>query len=183
MTDSELIELYFDRNEDAIRLTDEQYGKYLHKVAFNILNDSFYSEECVNDTYLRAWDSIPPTRPGIFSSFLAKITRNLALDRYKAQRAQKRGGGAIEESLDELTECVGEGDGGVDSVAISTAINRLLGGSRKTDRIVFVKRYFYAQSIKEIATAHSLGESVVKVTLYRMRQTLRVMLKQEGIFL
>lgn len=180
--DEQIIDLYFERNEDAIKETDAVYGKYLGTVAFNILGDSGESDECLNDTYLRTWDAIPPARPSIFKAFLARITRNLALDRYKEKTAKKRGGGAVEESLDELAECVGDGGVG-DSADIARVINALLGESKPRDRRIFVKRYFYQKSLSDISSEMEIGESLVKVTLHRMRERLRDMLVKEEIYL
>ena len=182
MTDERLIELYFARDEEALRLTAESYGKYLGTVAYPILSDVGQSDECVNDTYYRAWHSIPPTRPNILRSFLARITRNLALDRYKARRAEKRGGGVMAESLDELAECVGE-PSNEDSALIAEIINRMLKDSRPRDRRIFVKRYFYQRSIEQICEEMELGASLVKVTLHRMRQSLKEMLKEAEVYL
>ena len=182
MRDEEIIALYFDRNEDAIKETDAAYGKYLGTVAFNILSDCAESDECLNDTYLRTWNAIPPARPSILKAFLARITRNLALDRYKEKTAKKRGGGAVEESLDELAECVGEEASG-DSADIARVINAMLSESKPRDRRIFVKRYFYQKSLADICNEMDIGESLVKVTLHRMREKLRDMLVKEEIYL
>lgn len=106
MKDEEIIELYFKRNERAIEETDVKYGNYLESIANNILNDDLDVEECLNDTYLKTWDKIPPTRPKVFKAFLAKIARELAFDKYRASRSKKRGNGTMHEILDELEECI-----------------------------------------------------------------------------
>ena len=108
MQDSQIIELYFSRDEQAIIKTAEKYGGYCATIATNILHDSFDSEECVNDAYLAAWNSIPPARPEHLSSYLAKLTRNIALNRYKAKNAERRGGGEFAVSLDELGDCIAD---------------------------------------------------------------------------
>ena len=182
LADNEIIELYIKRDESAISETAQKYGAYCEKIAYNILNDKFDSEECVNDTYMRTWNSVPPTIPRILSSFLAKITRNIAIDRYKAKNAKKRR--TYEESLDELSECVGGGDisDGIEISAIGEAISRFLLGESEISRRVFVRRYFFEDSIADIAKNHFMTEGYVKTMLHRTRKGLAEFLKKEDIY-
>ena len=183
MTDNEIIELYFIRDESAITETDEKYGKYLKKIALNILLDLGEAEECKNDAYFKVWNRIPPERPNIFSAFLSRITRNQALDRYRAKTAQKRG--VVEESFDELEECVGEGDIFDKLLAKELAglISDFLKKERPEARKVFVRRYFYCDSIGEIAVFYSMSQSAVKTSLSRTRMKLRLFLAEKEVAL
>ena len=168
------------RDERAIDETAKKYGAYCQKIAYNILYDVFDTEECVNDTYMRTWNSIPPTIPKMFSAFLAKITRNLALDKYNSSKAKKRS--AIPDSLDELSEVVG-GSNISDEMEISElggAISRFLNEEKPLSRRLFIKRYFFEESIDAIANEHGLTVSNVKVTLHRMRARLADHLAKEG---
>ena len=183
MQDNDIIDLYMKRDERAIDETSEKYGAYCQKIAFNILYDVFDAEECVNDTYLRTWNAIPPTVPKVFSSFLAKITRNLALDRYNSTRAKKRD--SLPESLDELSELVG-GCSISDELEISelgAAISNFLINEKPLARRIFIKRYFFEDSISDIAREHGITVSSAKVLLHRIRLRLADFLKKEGFFL
>ena len=182
LDDNKIIDLYIHRDESAISETAEKYGAYCEKIAYNILADKFDSEECVNDTYLRTWNSVPPTIPRILSAFLAKITRNIAIDKYKAKGAAKRS--AYTESLDELRECVGEGNISeeIEAAAIGAAISRFLLGENEISRRIFVRRYFFEDSISEIAKAHFMSESYVKTMLHRTRKRLAEFLEKEDIY-
>jgi len=184
MTDAEILELYLARSESAIDETAKQYGAYCTKIALNILHNNEDAEECVNDTYLSAWNSIPPQKPAVFSSFIGRITRNLSLDRYRKQKAQKRGGSIVPLLLGELEDCVPSGgsvEGEADARALENAVDIFLSGVGKTDRLYFVRRYWYADSIADIAKRFSAGESKVKTSLYRTRQKLKAHLEKEGI--
>ncbi len=183
MQDEKIIELYFERDERAISETDEKYGPYCRKIAYNLLSDEFDSEECVNDTYMKAWNAIPPTKPSIFSAFLAKITRNLALDRLKCKGAKKR----IDHtpaSLDELSECIGGFDFSEELSAseLGEIISRFLKTEQKSARIIFIRRYFFEDSIKDIARLLRFSEGNVKTTLHRTRARLAKFLSEEGVF-
>ena len=182
MNDSEIIALYHKRDESAITCTDEKYGKYLGTIAYNILYDTFESDECVNDTYFRAWRAMPPEVPNILSAFLGRITRNIALDRYSAKHASKRIPTELTVCLDELNDCVGENDTEMDSAAIGDCINSFLATLRKIDRIIFVKRYFYCASISEISKSLRISEGQIKTSLSRMRAKLKISLESEGLF-
>ena len=182
MDDRAIIELYNQRDENAIGETQKKYGRYCHTIAYNILRSDEDSEECVNDTYLKVWNTIPPTVPQRFSAFIGKITRNTALDRYAQISAQKRDCG-VEVALDEIAECISsEMTGSVsDEMALKNAINGFLATLPRRTRIIFMRRYFYLLSIKEIAAGLSMSESNVKVTLMRTREKFREYLENEGI--
>ena len=182
--DEKILKLYIERNEDAIEQTQQCYGSYLLSLARSVTGSEQDAEECVNDTYLRAWNSIPPAHPAPLRPYLARITRNLALDRVSRERAQKRGSGELTLMLSELSEVL------TDSLAeqseqgeISTAIDAFLRTLPKTERVVFVRRYFYGCSIAEIAKECGVGSSKIKSMLHRTRQKLRVRLQKEGIII
>lgn len=181
-SDSRIIELYFERAELAIAKTDEKYGKYCHTIAYNVLFSHEDAEECVNDMYIRVWNIVPPQRPSNLKAFLAKITRNLALDRYWTKNAQKRSCG-IDIALDELSECLSDrGEGSVsDEIALKDAVNSFLAGLNRSVRIIFVQRYWYFCSIKEISANLGVSEGAVKTTLSRTRVKFKEHLRKEGI--
>ena len=154
MDDSKIIELYMDRSEQAISETARKYGRYCHYIAYNILHNDEDSEECVNDTYLRTWNSIPPKRPNKLQTFLGKITRNLSLNKYEKQSAEKRGSGQIPLILDELTECIPADRNSetlVEDMVIKETLDRFLENLSADARKIFVRRYWYMSSVKEIA--------------------------------
>ena len=186
MNDQDILDLYFARSESAISATNEKYGKYCHTVAMNILYSHEDSEECVNDTWLRAWGAIPPKRPAMFRTFLGKITRNLALNRWEHAHADKRGRGETAAALDELAECVadtraGQPDQLPEQLTLTECINRFLEYQKPENRKLFVRRYWYLSDIKEIAGDYGFTESKVKMTLSRMRAQLMAELEKEGI--
>ena len=185
MEDTRIVALYWERSESAIAESEQKYGKYCHTIAYNILHDTCDAEECVNDTWLRAWNSIPPAKPVKLSAFLGKITRNLALNRLEADRAQKRGEGHIPLVLDELEECIPDASAAnmADEIALRGAINAFLRSLPEETMIVFLQRYWYFMPIAEIAVARKMGESRVKVLLHRARLRLKELLKKEGIVL
>ena len=183
MDDAKIISLYFSRDESAIAATDEKYGRYCRTVAYNILSDEPDSEECVSDTYLRVWQTVPPTRPTSLKAYLGRITRNLALDRYRKDRAKKRRA-ELELCSDELYECIPSKDSEIDSsLALADAINRYLASLPERNRVLFVQRYWYCMTTKEIARANLMRESAVKVAIMRTRNAFRGFLIREGIFL
>ena len=180
MEDRDIIEMYFARDEKALAATSVKYSGYCGSIAMNILSSREDTEECLNDTWLRAWNSIPPHRPNLLRVFLGKITRNLALDRYKARTAEKRVGGEFALSLDELDECVGAVDER-ESAEIGESISRFLRTQPKETRSVFVCRYFYCDSIADIAKRFGISEAKVKTMLFRTRSKLKIYLEGEGI--
>ena len=180
MEDHDIIEMFFARDERAIGETSGKYGSYCGSIAMNILSSHEDTEECLNDTWLRAWNSIPPHRPNILRVFVGKITRNLALDRYKARTAEKRAGGEFAMSLDELDECIGASDER-ESAEIGESISRFLRTQPKETRSVFVCRYFYCDSVADIAKRFGMSEGKVKTLLFRTRNKLKIHLEGEGI--
>ena len=182
MDDKRIVDLYWMRSESAISETDKKYGKYCHYIAYSILSSQLDAEECVNDTYIRAWESIPPNKPQLLKSFLGKITRNIALDRYDRLNALKRGGNT-ELALEEIGECIPSGDGREmsDEIALREAINRFLESLPKQTRIIFMRRYWYLSPVKHIAGDLGLSVSNVKVILMRTRKKFKEYLEGEGI--
>lgn len=183
MDDNAIVEMFFERNERAISAIGEKYGGYCRTIAMNILGNDQETDECLNDTYLKAWESIPPEKPRVLSAFLAKITRNLAIDRYRKNRSRKRGGNETELIFEELESCVSAG-GSVEAAAerreILTAVNRFLKNLPAKNRIMFVSRYCYCESVRSIAARFGVKENNVSVTLNRTRTRLREYLKKEG---
>jgi len=180
MTDKDLIELYRQRSEGAIEETAKEYGRYLYYIADCILHNREDAQEIVNDTYLKAWNSIPPERPDPLRPFLGRITRQLAINRLERNAAKKRGGGQYEAVLDELSACTSHEENAVDRIALQDAINRFLRSLPDLHRRVFIKRYWYFSSIADIAGQLSVSESRVKSLLMRMRQKLKKQLIKEG---
>ena len=176
MDDRYIVELYHKRSEMAIEETARKYGKYCKYIASNILYDDGEADECVIDTYSAAWRSMPPHRPNKLSTFLGKITRNLAITRWRKGRSQKRGDVATI-PLDELAEIIGEGECGesvvADSLTIRAVINSFLASLKREWRIVFVQRYFYMCQLEDIASSTGLSKSNVKIILHRLREKLR----------
>ncbi len=186
MDDKQILELYNERSEAAISETAKKYGKYCHYIAYNILYNLQDSEKCVNDTYLRAWQTIPPQYPSKLSTYLGKITRSLALNRYKFYNTQKRGEGQTTFVLDELLECVPATDSTEQEVGekiLVEVLNRFLGGLPEEKMKIFMRRYWYMSPIKEIANDFAMSESKVKMVLSRSRSKLKQILEKEGIVL
>ncbi len=182
MQDNEIVDLYWARSENAISQTDIKYGSYCRRIAMNIVASAEDSEECVNDTYMSAWNSMPEERPDPLSPFLAAITRNHALDMYRRSHSQKRGAGQVPLALDELTEVAGSSliEDEADLSILTSHINGFLEGLDATSRKVFVRRYFYVDSLADIAKAYSMSEAAVKSLLFRLRQKLKDLLEKEG---
>ena len=186
MEDSQIVRLYLDRREDAIAQTAAKYGRYCHTIAYHILHNSEDSEECVNDTYLKAWQAIPPQRPKKLAAFLGKITRNLSISVYRRYTAEKRRGSEMELVLDELGVCVSSLRGGknfVDEMILVDSLNGFLASLSAEQRRIFMRRYWYVSSIKEIADEYGLTESKVKMSLLRSRNRLKEVLEKEEIVL
>ena len=184
MEDSEIIKLYWNRNQNAVKETEKEYGAYCFSIAENILHNQQDSEECVSDTWLRAWQSIPPQKPTRLKLFLAKITRNLAFDMYRQKTADKRGGGEFSAVLDELAECVAGSDDvekAFEAKTLRQSLNAFLKNLPQRDRQLFVRRYFYAESVKSIAEEFSMNSNHVSVILRRVRKKLRIYLEQEEL--
>lgn len=183
MDDQSIIELYFRRSEQAITETDRKYGGYCRSIARNILASREDSEECVSDTYLVTWRAIPPRQPEILSAFLGKITRRIAIDRWRYCTARKRGGGEMVLALEELGDCVSGGEN-PESVAMRRELvgilNRFLETLPETERCVFLCRYWYLDSLEKIAESFGFTTAKVNSMLHRTRKKLRVVLEREG---
>lgn len=182
LEDSQIVSLYWERNEAAIDHTDKKYGKYLAKIAYNILADREDSRESVNDTYLAAWDSIPPHRPEVLSAYLGKLTRRISIDRFRRKHSQKRGGSEYPLSLQELESCIGSNttEQAVELQLLTDAIEQYLRSISQEARNVFIGRYYYLDPVKQIASYCHISESKVKILLYRTRQGLWEHLQKEG---
>ena len=184
MEDQAIIDLYFLRSEAAISETAAKYGGYCYSIANNILANREDSEECVSDTWLAAWNAMPPRRPGVLSVFLGKITRNGAISRWRERSAAKRGGGEITLALEELRECVPDEDSVEESFSrreTVRAVNTLLGSLGETERNVFLRRYWCVDTVADIAGSFGFSEAKVKSMLHRTRQKLRKALQKEGL--
>jgi len=186
MEDSRIIELYWARSEEAITASSEKYGGHCYAIAQRILGQSEDSRECVNDTWLRAWNSIPPCRPDSLKAFLGTITRRLALDRRRCDRAEKRGGGEVTLALEELRDCVASPacvEREAEEGELAELLDRFLASLNKEARIIFLQRYWYLMPIREISLQNSMSESKITSMLHRIRKELRSCLEQEEIAL
>ena len=187
LEDQDILDMYFKRDEAAITETRGKYGLRLFKVAKNILHINEDAEECVNDTLLKAWEAIPPVRPERFGAFLAKITRNLSINRWQAKAAARRGGGEVSLILDELADCIpattGTPEAEYESGLVQEAVNSCLASMDKASRAVFVLRYFHNESIKGVSERFGMSESKVKSMLFRARKKLSAHLEKEGVSL
>ena len=184
MKDAQIVELYWNRDEAAIAATSERYGNYCYAIAYHILQCHEDAQECMSDTYWKAWLSIPPQRPNRLATYLGKITRNLSLDRLKRLNAQKRGKGQVELALRELEGCipaVTDLDQIADEIVLSKSINQFLRELPRTERNIFVGRYWHLYSISDLAQAYGMRESKVASLLFRMRKKLKSYLEKEGI--
>lgn len=182
MNDLDIIELYFERDEQAIKETELKYGKLCHNIAYNILNNNEDSEECVNDTYIGVWNAIPPARPNNFMAFVCRIARNLSLKRLESMSRQKRSQ-AMLVSLDELTEVLSDESivNGVSDEDIGKLISAFLQNEKEDIRNVFIRKYYFFDSIGDIAVRYSFTESKVKNMLHHTRTKLKDYLIKEGI--
>lgn len=183
MEDSRIVELYWARNEAAITATDVKYGRFCYGVAYGILRDGPDAEESVNDTYLAAWNAMPPHRPDVLRTFLGKIARRVSVSRWRRAGAEKRGGGQAALALEELSWCVADGSKiddrlGLDELA--SAIDAFLRSQPEAQRRVFVCRYWYCDSIEDIAARFCYSKGKVKSMLFRMREKLAAQLVEEG---
>lgn len=183
MEDAQIIALYWQRDETAIEKTQQKYDRYLNKIAYNILLDLSDSEESVNDTYMHAWQSIPPKRPDMLRLYLARICRALSIDRFRRRHSEKRAASEYALSLEELSDCVsGEASpqDEVEFTALTGAIDRYLSALNPKTQSIFICRYYFLDSLKEIAVYSGLTESAVKSLLFRTRQGLKEHLEKEG---
>ncbi len=183
-TDDELIlQMFFQRDEQALHSTTEKYGTLCRSLACNLLCSSEDAEECLNDALLAAWNAIPPAHPQYFRAYLLRLVRNFAINRRNADNTQKRGGSQLPQALDELTECIASPESvehEIDKREIAKAITAFLGTLPRQQRDLFVRRYWYASSVAECAALFGMSENNVKVTLSRIRGKLRKYLEKEG---
>lgn len=184
MDDQKIIQLYWQRNESAIAESDSQYGSYCRTIAYNILHDRLDTEECVNDTWLKAWHAMPPQRPNKLGAFFGRITRNLSLDRWRRSNAEKRGGSTTQVALEELRDCIPARDNvaeAADEMVLTECLERFLRGLPPRTRCIFLRRYWYLSPIGEIAKEYGMTTGRVTSLLHRTRSSLRQYLEQEGI--
>ncbi len=184
MEDKKIVELFLSRSEDAIQEMAKKYEKYCYAIAYGILQSHEDAIECVNDAYYQVWNSIPPQKPTKLSTFVGKITRNLALNKWEYYNAKKRGMGEVPLVLEELQECIPSGnhvDAVVDRIYFEEVLNDFLATLSKERRMIFVRRYWYMSSIKEIAKDFGMSESKVKMMLMRLRKEFRMFLDKEGV--
>lgn len=185
MNDDRIIELYLERSEQAIEETYQKYSAYCNSISFNILQNKEDAEECVNDTFKKVWDSIPPNTPDNFKAYLARIVKNISLNRLKSSKTEKRGGGQRELLLSELEECISDRlsvEATLDEKNLVEVLNRFLTELTTEKRKIFIGRYWYMYSIDELAEQHSMNESRVRSMLFRLRKKLSKYLEKEGIF-
>lgn len=184
MEDSQIVDLYWERNESALTKTAEKYGKICFSVAYNILNNHEDSEECVNDTYLEAWEAMPPQRPNLLSAFLAKITRNNAINRVRFLNCKKRRSNQTDILLSELEDCLPSNKSAedkFDEAYVADIISKYLCSISKNKATIFVFRYFFCYSIEELSTKTGYSQNKITSMLFRMRGELKILLEKGGI--
>ena len=185
MDDKKIVSLFWDRDENAIKVLQSKYGRDFIKLSCRVLNNVQDAEECVNDAYLKVWDSIPDARPDYLFSYVAKIVRNLSINLLKKNTAGKRGGGDLDILLSEMEECIADKDtveNYVESKELSILINEYLHSVKTEQRTMFVQRYWYAERIKEIAKTHNCSSKKVESVLFRTRKSLKEFLQERGYF-
>lgn len=184
MTDSQIIALFWERNEDAIRETDAVYGRKLYAVSDKILHSKQDAEESVSDTYMRAWETIPPQTPNYFFAYLAKICRNLSLSRLQWNSAAKRTAEVVS-LTQEMEQCIPDRshERKLEGEEIGRVLNAFLGSISLESRLIFMRRYWYTDSIQEIAARYNISQGKVKTQLHRTRNKLQLFLEKEGIYL
>lgn len=183
MEDTEIVALYWARDEAALAESERKYGGYCRAIALGILESREDAAECVNDTWLRAWEAMPPRRPSRLDTFLGRLTRNLSLDRWRARRARKRGGGQVELALHELEECLPSGDRperALEAKTLADSLDRFLEALPREKRVLFIQRYWYLRPVEELAALHGMGKNTAASTLFRLRAQLREHLEREG---
>lgn len=184
MEDDGIVNLYWARSENAISETSKKYGNYCYSIAYSILGNVEDADESVNDTYLDAWNNIPPHRPSILSTFLGKITRRISIDKWRGRTAEKRGGGEIVLVLDELSDCIPSNQNvehEVEAVELSQLIDNFVMSLSPMERRVFICRYWYLDPIADIAQRFGFSQSKVKMMLHRQRKNLLNRLEKEAL--
>ena len=184
MDDAQIVDLYWQRSENAVPETQAKFGPYCRTIAYSILSDEQDAEECVNDTWLGAWNAMPDKRPSVLSTFLGYITRNFALNRLEARRSAKRGGGEAVLALDELETCIPSDASPqrcLEQKELEAAIDAFVSGLPETERRIFIARYWFLLSVKEIADRLGCTQSKVKTSLFRTRNKLRLYLQEEEL--
>ena len=186
ITDEQIIELYWNRKENAITETDKKYGPYLMRIAQNILGDRLDCEECRNDTYIGVWNSIPPTRPGVFQAFIAQIMRRIAINRYKERSCQKRIPSELTVSMEELENALHSGQS-VEEEYLAKEVGQLISGYVRgldqRQRYIFIDRFYLAEPVKTIAAELSVSVPTVYREIEKLKQGLKLHLEQEGVYL
>ena len=184
MEDKEIVNLYWQRSDLAISETNQKYGRYCHTIAYHICGTEEDAEECVNDTWFRAWNLMPDQRPSVLSVFLGRITRNFAIDRIKTKNRLKRGGGEGVLALDELEECIPGGtnpEQALEEKELEKAIGRFISKLSQTEKTIFILRYWFVAPIDEIAEKLQFSKGKIKTSLFRTRRKLRAYLQEEGL--
>lgn len=184
MEDAAIVDLYWQRSDQAISETDRKYGRYCHTIAYNICASNEDAEECVNDTWFSAWNLMPDKRPSILSTFLGYITRNFALNRYREKSAKKRGGGEMPLALAEMEECIpatGSIEQNYEEKELEAAIDTFVDNLPETERRIFIARYWFLLSVAEISQKTGYSQSKTKTILFRTRNKLRAYLQEEGL--
>ena len=183
MDDKEIIRLYNERNEQAISASDRVYGKYCYSIAYRIVDNESDAKEIVNDTFLKAWNTIPPQNPNSLRAYLGMLARSTAIDKLRYCSSDKRSGVRVDAVIMELSECTGNSYGLdiVDKMALSKALSEFIRSLSERNRRIFVRRYWYVDSISEIAERFSLTENAVKAILLRSRRSLKKHLEKEGV--
>lgn len=182
MNEQQILNLYHNRQESAVAETQRAYGDLCQSVAYRILENRQDAEEVVNDAYVRLWNAIPPARPNSLKAYLLRTCRNLALTRLDARKAQKRGDGALSAVLDELSECIPDRSAEYDAVLLKDVLTRFLRSLPSRTRNVFLRRYWFASPVSEIAEEFSMSEEAVRVLTFRTRNKLKEFLEKEGFF-
>lgn len=183
LSDDQIVELYWQRTESAISETAGKYGNYCRCIAYNILANREDAEESVNDTWLDAWNTMPPHKPSVLSAFLGKITRRISIDRWRKKQAGKRGGGEMDLVLDELEDCISDPtdvEFALEQKEMARVIGEFLGGLPAVERRIFLRRYWYMDSVAAIAHDYNFTESKTASMLHRTRKKLRNKLESEG---
>ncbi len=186
MNDDAIVELYWQRDESALAMTQEKYNAYLMKIARNILNNSEDSEESVNDTYLAAWNSMPPQKPVVLSTYLGKLTRRISISLFRKRNADKRQDGEFALSLTEIEDVMGdpmEPEKELEVQMLGELLNKFLRSLKPEERRTFIGRYYYMDPLKEVAAYCGMSEGKAKTILFRTRQKLKEYLREEGYVL